>query len=773
MGVPGSANLLLAGAEAEAYEIEYSLRYKDNTAYMTAPSNGTATSSTVSSWSFWWKKTDPFTNNIIMWSEGGGNTQQGFSLNSNPYTIRYVYGTTTYATTTGEVTDPTAWYHFFARKSGSTIQIYINGELWASGTSAPTTSWTESGYQYRIGYSDGGNRMSGYIAEMHIVDGTYCDVTDFGEYSSDTGAWIPKEYSGSYGNNGAYYKFDPTASNGIYHDHSGNGKHITNYSGFTTTGETTDVFKDTPTNNFCVLNNNTAADTNSLAENGGLEHEMPGSVPMLFGSIGVKSGKWYWEGYAVGGMQNGTVGGRFGLCSFERNSGTNGNVNAERLQWQVSVHATNGLERFEDGSYTSIGGSHGISDGEYWALALDADSNIAYFYENNVLRYTHDFSSQVPVGSAFLGPISWNASSGTPHWRWNFGGSNAGFKYTPPTGYKALCTANLTDPTITDPGQYFNAITYTGNGSTQSITGVGFQPDLVWIKSITVNGHDHVLTDSARGTSKVLRSNVTNAEYTQTDAITSFDSDGFSLGDDNSVGQAGNFNTSSYSRIAWCWKEGSTPGFDIVTYTGTGSARTISHNLGVKPRLIIIFRRNSADNHYVYHGGLGATQYGQLNSDTAFSDFNNAVVWNQTEPTSSVFSVGTVSEVNASGSTYVAYVFAEVEGFSKFGVYTGNGNEARGIFCHTGFRPNLVVVKRTDAGNNWHVYDSTRSPVNLIKKKLYWDTAGNQEDDGYNMIRFMSNGFKLNGDTNGNNGSGNQYLYMAFAAHPFKYATAF
>ena len=325
------------------------------------------------------------------------------------------------------------------------------------------------------------------------------------------------------------------------------------------------------------------------------------------------------------------------------------------------------------------------------------------------------------------------------------------------------------------PKDYFNTKIFTGNGSTQSITGVGFQPDLVWVKNRDHANHN-VLFDAVRGGSKVIYANLTNAEATAS-GVTAFDSDGFTLGNDSDT----NRNTNSHA--SWNWlangqgssnTDGSinttytsantTSGFSISTYTGTGSAGTIGHGLGVAPAMIIVKRlTGSAEAWTVYHQSLDASapqdKYLHLNSTDAVMD--SAGMWNDTAPTTSVFSVGSTGVTNGSGGTFVAYCFAEKTGFSKFGSYTGNGN-ADGAFIYTGFKPAFVIIKGSSNTENWHMYDNKRDTFNPTDQALQPNTSS-AEFTETNVLDFLSNGFKLRVTGGGHNGSGVSYIYMAFS----------
>jgi len=323
--------------------------------------------------------------------------------------------------------------------------------------------------------------------------------------------------------------------------------------------------------------------------------------------------------------------------------------------------------------------------------------------------------------------------------------------------------------------KYFNTVLYTGNGSTQSITGVGFQPDWVWTKSRS-NAVGNLVYDVLRGTNKSLSTRETRAEETDSPtSLTSFNSDGFSLGSNTGI------NGSGYTFVSWNWlangtgvsntsgtitstvSANTTSGFSIVSYTGNGSTGTVGHGLGTTPSMYIIKRRSAVNNWIVWHKGNGGSSVMFLDLTNAPPDTNTAFT-NGTTPTSSVFSVGNTTYVNASASTYIAYCFAEVKGYSKFGTYTGNGS-ADGTFVYTGMRPAFVMIKRTDVTDQWYIIDNKRSSINSTNHRLFANLS-DAESTGSN-IDILSNGFKSRTSDATNNASGGSYIYMAFAESPF------
>jgi len=337
----------------------------------------------------------------------------------------------------------------------------------------------------------------------------------------------------------------------------------------------------------------------------------------------------------------------------------------------------------------------------------------------------------------------------------------------------------------------FAATTYTGNGTSQSIvnaastSGASFQPDLVWLKSRSSASWNHFLQDTVRGLPNFLISSSTAAETTTSPNIVSaVNSNGFS------VLANGNSNTNTDTYVGWQWKASNaaavtntagsissqvsantTAGFSIVTYTGTGANATVGHGLGIAPKMVIVKRRNSTSNWAVYQASISGAPDNFLYLNSTSAVINAGVVFNGVTPNSTIFGIGTDAVVNASGGTYVAYCFAEIAGYSKFGSYTGNG-ATDGTFVYLGFRPRWVMIKRTNATENWQMYDSSRNTSNVVGEYLLANTSG--AGATITVLDMVSNGFKIrvDGTNPGVNASGSTYIYAAFAENPFKYANA-
>jgi hypothetical protein len=336
--------------------------------------------------------------------------------------------------------------------------------------------------------------------------------------------------------------------------------------------------------------------------------------------------------------------------------------------------------------------------------------------------------------------------------------------------------------TINDPTIYFNTKLYTGNNTGQSITGVGFQPDWVWIKSRT-DTNSHNSWDSVRGVNKYLENDTTKIETTVTNGVTAFGTDGFTVGDRDAI------NDNGLSLVSWNWKAGTSftndasatgigtidssgsvsdaSGFSICSFTGTGSNGTIKHGLSTAPRVIIFKQRNGTGYWLTYHAAIGAGTILVLDTNAVKSD--SSVWFQSTDPTSSVFSVGTSSNNNGSSNTYIAYCFAEKKGYSKFGSYKGKGN-ADGPFVYTGFKPACVIIKGAisgdgDAAQNWEMYDNKRDGYNGFNDALFPSTSATESVQ--DRVDLLSNGFKIVVNSDGVNDNNSTYIYMAWAENPF------
>jgi hypothetical protein len=464
------------------------------------------------------------------------------------------------------------------------------------------------------------------------------------------------------------------------------------------------------------------------------------------GTVGMSSGKWYWEVTVTG-----TVYHMIGISKAGINLGQW--VGYDANGW--GYYAQSGT--YNNSSYINTSTFASYTSGDVIGVAFDASAGSLYFYKNGTAQNSGNAAYTGLTSGPYFPAISHFSSTNSDA---NFG--QRPFAYTPPSGFVALNTQNLPEPSIKKPSSYMDVKLYTGTGASHSITGLGFSPDLVWTKARS-SAESHRIYDTARGATLSLFSNLTNAESTESQSLTAFNSDGFTLG-------TGAPNTSSVTYVAWCWDESATPGFDIVTYTGNSTAgRTVAHSLGVAPSMIITKSKNTnLGNWAVYHSELGNTKALYLNQTVAA--FTGSNWWNNTSPTSSVFTVGTSNDVNGA-SDYVAYLWSEVAGFSKFGSYTGNGS-SDGPFLHCGFRPAFVIFKSSSSGYDWFMFDNRRDPENVVDLALFPNSSSAESGGSTYMFDFTSNGIKIRNSQLNLNGSGNTYIFCAWAETPAKYSLA-
>jgi hypothetical protein len=421
-------------------------------------------------------------------------------------------------------------------------------------------------------------------------------------------------------------------------------------------------------------------------------------------------------------------------------------------------------------TFTSYG-SASTTDSTYVGMTYDPSNGDLRFYLNGTdqgTAFTMDTSVEwYPY--IFLGALN-------QYGLMNFG--QTAFEY-PISGFTPLATQNFPAPTIADPSLHFNTVLYTGTGATQAITGVGFQPDFVWIKSRT-STYYHRLQDSVRGATKEIYSNASSAEVTDATTLSSFDSDGFTV-----ETQAG-YNASLEPYVAWCWKAGGTAvtntdgsitssvsvnteaGFSIVKWTQTNANGTIGHGLSQQPELMHVKSLGSGDNWRSWTAYNGSSHTGSLNENGVFGAPHSST-WNSGQPGASTFPVGTDTATNGGAGSAVAYLWHSVEGFSKFGSYTGNGS-ADGPFIYTGFRPAFVLTRRvTVSAGSWAIMDNKRNPYNPVNTILFPDLTNADEGPySYYDIDFVANGFKIRTSNSQYNVSGSVYIFAAYAESPFQ-----
>jgi hypothetical protein len=750
-----------------------------------------------------------------LFSCGTENTQVRFNAATDTLDVLFGGSTDGHLVTSQVFRDPSAWYHIVVEvdttqvTSSNRCKIYINGEqVTAFGTETYPAQNYDTGINnteaHNIGRSafDSNRWFDGYLAEVHFTDGTAYAADDFGQLQY--GVWTAKTPAVTYGTNGFYLAFADSAA--IGDDTSGNTNDWTpnNFA-------VSDVVADSPTNNFATFN----ATTPSLSSlsNGNLQYAL--STVCAPATIGIATGKWYFEGLVA--SQN-SAESSIGVINDLSATVT---VGATANGWGILVqsNANNG-QAYHAGGVTSSYAT--FTAGDIVMVAFDADAGKLWFGRNGTWFNSGDpaagtgeiysnlsgtifpaFANRIGSGAlqyANFGQDSTFAGNKTAGG--NSDSNSVGdFAYAPPTDFLSVCTANLPAPAIdpaqqASPADYFNTVLYTGDGNDdRSITGVGFQPDFVWFKQRSAI-RSHLLVDAIRGATQRLKSDTTGAEDNFADGCQAFESDGFQVGTNNTV------NVSGGTYVTWNWKANgtgvantdgtisstvstnTTSGFSIVSYTGNGSAgATVGHGLGVAPKLLIIKNRDASTNWRTYTTAVDGTMDSLFLNDTSAKVDSGSSL-----PTSTVFELGTNSDQNASGNDYVCYAFHSVEGFSKIGSYTGNGS-ADGPFVYTGFRPAFVMIKAVDntvatTYQSWKIIDSTRYDYNAgIIPPALWANAsyaegarGNGSTASYIARNdLLSNGFKLGGPSSyevETNQSGIQYIYMAFAESPFKYANA-
>jgi hypothetical protein len=808
MGVPGSANLMLFGG-AQAYEIDQSLRFNSaDSAYLnrTPASAGNRRTYTIS---MWVKRGKLGQSSRLFGSYTGPNSYFEAFFTSSDTLQWYYWNGTGYSynrNSTQVFRDASAWYHLvfvFNSPSGTASQrmrIYVNNQEITSFSASTDPSsnfdclWNSTSNNV-IGdllyVGSPGYGFDGYMAEIHAIDGSVLDPSSFGETDPDTGAWIPKRYAGSYGTNGFYLTFadnSNTTATTLGKDYSGNGNNWTPNAFSVTAGAGNDVLSDTPTTNWCTLNP-IIANTGYLipATNGNLEVSVAAGSNLFVGAAGtqaITAGKFYWEITPTAISTSAGTWMEVGIIqtlAIYPNATSIGAFNG-------GFAYTNNAYKARSGSYSAYGATWTTND--VIGVALDADSGSITFYKNGVSQgaaYTDLLNYNLPAG--YYPAIAIYRNTGTTQSAvFNFG--QRAFAYTPPTGYKALNTANLPEPSIKKPSSYMDVVAYSGAASNQSITLLGFQPDFLWIKRRN-STNSHVLQDAVRGAGKTLFSNATNAESGNTsDLISSFDANGFTVNDTYLGGSGGGAtNASGGTYAAWCWDAGGagssnnagtitstvsanpSAGFSIVTYTGNGTnGATVGHDLGVKPDMVIIKKRvnNTATNTgtwIVQHKQTTAGVNANASTFTLTSYTNGALYLNLTNALSSY---GFDNQVNGNTDTFVAYCFSEVAGYSKFGSYTGNGS-SDGPFVHTGFKIRFLLLKKATTGvanGNWYLLDATRNEYNPVDKYILPNSSA-AEGTTTAHIDFLSNGFKVRTTNTDYNESGQTYIFAAFAEMSF------
>ena len=797
-------NTIGGGGGSASYEIDKSLRLrKSASARLSRSFTGSGyTTATISTWV---KRSELNVGQSIVHSYATAN--DFFSIHFNAANQLYIYednNATDYGYIFNDVfRDPAAHFHIVVvldstnATAADRFRCYINGVRLTSintnyGDVPLNYSFRmfNSTFSNYIGYNQDQNAyFDGYVSEFNFIDGLALDASAFGEFNVETGQWVPKKYSGAYGTNGFYLDFkDNSNLTNLCLDKSGNGNHWTATNVSLTAGTTYDSILDTPTNNFATLNP-IDTHTGSVVSNGGLTQTATAGRRAA-ASIRIQTGSKIYAEFINSSAHNSSIGIGFGVSHDSvPNSGEYNAVGSYHF------YASNGAYIINNGTLTAIASETNVANQTY-QVAADASNGKVWIGQNNVWWDSTGGSTGNPSTGAnptfTIDPsgfkiFSFIDSYISMAWDVNFG--QRGFNFTPPTGYKALCTKNLPIPTIINPQSHFDAITWVGTSTSaaRTFTGLQFKPDLVWGKVRSAAG-SHTLFDSVRGTGKTLRSNTTDSEVANEPGgyVSSFNSDGFSTTPGSIDNWYWNLTGGSFS--GWLWKAGGAPvsntagsitsqvsanqqaGFSIVTYTGNANlSATVGHGLGVAPALVIVKLLNGAGGSWqTYHRSIGPSA--ALYLDLTLPSQTASGFWNNTPPTTSVISIGNSGSANVSAGTHVAYCFAEVPGYSKIGSYVGNGS-TDGPFVWCGFKPRFVLIKRTDVAANWVIYDTSRDKLNPMKSDLYPNLAL-AEDVGGPVLDFVSNGFKVRAAGPTHNAAGGTYIYYAVAEAPFQYANA-
>ena len=763
-------------AGGAGYEIDQSIRFDKTTSSHLSKTYGSAGNRRTWTFSTWFKrgKIDG-TRQSLFAATGTAYLQVGPDAASREMItiLNEGSGTDLNWYTTQVFRDPSAWYHLVWQfdstqaTADNRTKLYINGVQVTDFTKAATPAQNFEGainnaVEHKIGEIHIANYyFDGYQAEINFIDGTALDPTSFGEYNDD-GVWIPKAYSGAYGTNGFYITGETAGDLG--EDFSGNGND------FTSSGlATTDQMLDTPTLNYPTLNSAVIYQSGLLLSDGNLD---------AFGSSGShynlmpatmqipSTGKWAFECTIL--SSSGYI--MIGFASAEDINNFQGSLKYFSLMQNAGWLFNTEVAKKVDGSSTLVSGLGSLTTNDVVECMIDNDAGTMTFLKN---------------GSAYaslsgLNPLTQPAitvyTNGAYRAKVDFGQID----YVPSdASYSAINSSTLPTPSVTDGSAHFQSALYTGTTGAQDITFSGnsdLAPDWLWFKARSA-ASNHFLFDKVRGALKKIESDRTAAEATSTGSMTAFGTDGFSLGDGGSANDINGVSGTTY--VAWGWAAGNsagssnsdgsitstvtantTAGFSVAKWTGSGANATIGHGLGAAPKMILVKNLADADSWVVYHEDVGATK--GLTLDTTAAAYTASTFFNNTAPTSSVFSVGSGGRTNGSSDGMIAYCFAEIPGYSSFGSYTGNSS-TDGPFVYTGFKPAFIMTKRTDSTSDWTIEDTTRSTFNLVENALFPNLTSAEDTTGDRMD-ILSNGFKLRTTAQPNVGT---LIYMAFAENPF------
>ena len=775
---------------ASLFNLDRSLRFRSSNSASLSRTFSTPTNSTKFTWSGWVKRgaLNAVRQGLIGRYIDGNNSFRLFFDTNDTLVLNDTQSASTICNlvTSAVFRDPSIWYHIVLAvdtSNGTAANkniIYVNG---IQMTFSSTTNYS-SGSLFNIASAantialttDAGpsNRyLDGYLADVYFVDGQQLTPTDFGAYDGNF-YWTPKAYTGTYGTNGFHLEFEDysaATAAAIGKDTSGNVNNWTptgiNVTTPANTNASWDSMVDVPTStsadvaNFCTLN---PLKNNATLTQGNLYVTTSGTAAGAVGTITVGD-KLYMEATLETNFTTNQSAPTFGLTKSTNAIGVAGGL-ADSIG-VLPGGGTSPWALYINGVLTSTLTSFaGVPSGTVVSIAYDPTNGKFWVAKNGTWYNSGDPTAGTnPTGVATVHPdylpyaSAYSVGGVYMNMYTNFG--QRPFRYTPPTGFKSLNSFNVAE-----------------------VVGDVETPDLVWIKSRSASG-DHALFNSVTGVGKYLRSNASGAEITDVNSLIQFNKNGFLLGNATVV------NASATTFVASAWKSGAstvtnnsgsvatqvranpTSGISLVTFTTPASGNfTLGHGLGVAPAVVILKNRVGADSMYVYHKNLATPTTNYLALNTTALALTSASIWGSTNPTSSVVTLGTGGGI-AANANGLLYCFAEIAGFSKFGSYLSN-NATDGPFVYTGFRPRWLMVKRAIAASGtggWFMYDAERNTYNVMDKYLFAENSAGENTLA--VFDFTSNGFKIrSNNVHVNTTSGDTYIYMAFAEHPFKFSLA-
>ena len=768
-----------------AHVISQSCRFNDNdSARLSWTPSGSGDNTRVMTASMWVKRGT--LGSLMRFFDAGGGYETLYFRSDDK--IGVLWDGLEKLTTHQVFRDVTAWYHIAWRidttqgTAGDRLRLYVNGQQITDFDTENQPAQNDTPVSLNQASSHGVGAagaptyyyFDGYMAEVVFIDGQSLDPTSFGEFDAN-GNWVPTDVSGlTFGTNG--FRLDYADSGALGNDVSGNNNDFT-ASGLTSADHVTD----SPTNDadndvgtYCAWN--PLDPTNSTIEDGNLQ--LPtGADRAVRGTFWITSGKWYWE------VEVTSVGAASAYAGIGEDTGSISGVPSINGLDGFTQQSNNGNKYDQNGT----GSAYGVNwegSGDVLQIAYNADVGAIWFGKNDTWMNSAtkaEIEAGTTTNAAFTG-ISGNFSPILANYtsrglKANFG--QLGFQYAKPDGYKSLATQNLPNPAIRDPTRHFDTIAYTGDGNSgREINGLSFRPDMIWFKQRSLTDQ-HWTHDVIRGADHYLSrpGNSGSTLFSPNEGCQSFDADGFTLG--NHAG----WNQNAATYVAWCWKAGgagvanndgsvtatvsvnTTAGFSVVKYTtpsGT-AAYTVGHGLGVKPAVVIYKDMQYVNDWQMWHQDLtggGADKH--ISPSTTTGEATSTTIWNNAEPTSSVFS-GKSGAQNAD-TDHIAYVWAEVEGFSRLGRFEGAAADGPFVWC--GFRPALVIAKYIDgAPGFWIMHDNKRSPNNPMDRELVMQ--GTDAESTPVRFDFLASGFKVRWA-----GPADTFVFMAFAEAPFKYARA-